>query len=58
MRVKTWNRAQKQAEQLQAEGAASVIYLVEAAVSVGEDGALLAFGKGIQVVAGKDKAKA
>lgn len=55
VRVKTWNRAQKRAEQLQAEGAPSVIYLVEAAVSVGEDGALLAFGKGIQVVAGKDK---
>ncbi len=58
VRVKAWNRAQKRAEQLQGEGASSVIYLVEAVVSVDKDGSLLAFGKGIQVVAGKDKAKA
>ncbi len=57
VRVKLWNRAQKRAEQLQAEGAASVIYMVEAAVSVDENGSLLAFGKGIQVMPGKDKAK-
>lgn len=48
----------KRAEQLQAEGAERVIYIVEAAVSVDEAGSLLAFGKGIQVAAGKDKAKA
>ncbi len=58
VRVKAWNRAQKRAEQLQAEGAEKVIYIVEAAVSVDEEGSLLAFGKGIQVAAGKDKAKA
>ncbi|ETW99972.1 MAG: hypothetical protein ETSY1_12900 [Candidatus Entotheonella factor] len=58
VRVKAWNRVQKRAEQLQGEGATSVIYLVEAAVSVDKDGSLLAFGKGIQVVAGKAKAKA
>ncbi len=55
--VKPWNRAQKRAEQLQAEGAERVIYIVEAAVSVNEEGSLLAFGKGIQVAASKDKAK-
>ncbi|ETW92071.1 MAG: hypothetical protein ETSY1_45315 [Candidatus Entotheonella factor] len=32
-----------------------MIDLVEAAVSVDKDGSLLAFGKGIQVVAGKAK---
>ncbi len=40
------------------DGAASVIDLVEATVSVDKGGSLLALGKRIQVVTGKDQAKA
>lgn len=55
LRVKAWNKALKRVEKMKEEGAPSVIFIIEAAVSVGDKGALMAYGKGIQVIAGKAK---